>query len=418
MISLILQRSVYISTAMLLICLYPFRLYAQVAPTDPKNTVLTTDDQQLPPDFNFFSLVPMDTANLYVAAVKQINSLENYLSKKLTVNQKDMLLQAQATYYTFVGNQRKAMEYTAMRQVVKTVLLKDSSQYSTTNAYDYILQQAAQQKTIFFNESHVDVRTRAFLASLLPALKKLGYTQLAMEALEVNQITYPTTTCGFYTCEPNYGNLLRTALDNQFKLITYEDTTAFSSTWNQRDSTQAANLLQQLKTINDTGKLVVLAGHSHIIKHSTKPDFIPMAIYFNRMSGIDPYCIDVDAANLVTYTDIDNTQPYILLKNNTPVNAHPLLYNLQVHYPEVLTVANSQSVNLKNYNITPPDSSLLLIYDVTEYKKAGNINKLVPVYSYYPGNTYMHLLLPKKEYLVYLFNNAGKLLHQQKITVK
>lgn len=156
--------------------------------------------------------------------------------------------------------------YTAGYKPVKTISLKDSSQFTTTNAKAYILQQAAGQKALFFNESHVDVRTRAFLTGLLPELKKLGYTKLAMEALMTDTIAFPTT-------------------------------------------------------------------------------------------------------------------------KNT-------------------------------FHITPPANSLLLIYDADEYEKAGNIYNLVPVYAFYPANTYHNLSLDRKKYIVYLFDNKGKLLSHQKIAIK
>ncbi|HEY9260808.1 hypothetical protein, partial [Chitinophaga sp.] len=366
---------------------------------------------------NFFDMNPTDQENTYTATVKYIGILEKCLDKNLTTAEKDMLLQSLATEYTLVGNQQKAMEYTLIRQPLKTISLKDSSQFTTTNAKAYILQQAAQQKALFFNESHVDIRTRAFLIDLLPELKKLGYTKLAMEALLTDTISIPTTKVGFYTNDPNYGNLLRTALQAGFKLINYEDTSS-SPVWNFRDSSQAANMIHKLHAIADTGKLVVLAGHGHIHKHADFPDFIPMAIYFNRMTGIDPYCIDSDDANHVRYTGIDNTQPYILLRNNIPVNPNPQRYNLQVHYPEVLIDKQLQVVDLKTYHITPPDNSLLLIYDADEYEKTGNTNQLVPVYASYPANTYRNLSLDRKKYIVCLFDHTGKLLSQQEIDIK
>lgn len=366
---------------------------------------------------NFFGMNPTAQENTYTATVKYITILEGCLDKNMSTSEKVTLLQSLATLYTLVGNLQKATAYVAGYQPVKTISLKDSSQFTTTNAKAYILEQAAQQKALFFNESHVDPRTRPFLIGLLPELKKLGYTKLAMEALMTDTITLPTTKIGFYTSDPAYGNLLRTALQAGFKLINYEDTSA-SPIWNFRDSSQAANMIHKLNAIADTGKLVVLAGHGHIYKYTDFPDFIPMAMYFKRMSGIDPYSIDSDDANHVRYTGIDNTQPYILLRNNIPVNPNPLRYNLQVHYPETLTDTQLVHVDLKTYHIVPPANSLLLIYDADEYEKAGNISKLVPVYSFYPANSYHNLSLDRKKYIVYLFDNKGKLLSHQKIVIK
>jgi hypothetical protein len=446
MLSLIRPRAMYLLAAIILLIFIPGQLSAQ-AIADQKNIFPTFYHQnviRIHPDELQFSVSADYT--FYKPDNAAIRHFKNNLHT--AINRQDSLLTWGTTnipspvnMYLLRGTEQGVMSVTkdspvdslqannttvyehiskndpSNIQPVKTISLTDSSQFTTANAKAYILEQAAQQKALFFNESHVDPGTRPFLIGLLPELKKLGYTKLAMEAIMTDTITVPTTKIGFYTSDPAYGNLLRTALQAGFKLINYEDTSA-SAVWNFRDSSQAANMIHKLNAIADTGKLVVLAGHGHIHKHADYPDCIPMAMYFTRMSGIDPYSIDSDDANQVRYTGIDNTQPYILLRNNIPVNPNPIRYNLQVHYPETITDKRLLPVDLKTYHISPPVNSLLLIYDADEYEKAGSIDKLVPVYSFYPANTYQHLSLDTKKYIVYLFDNKGKLLSHQKIAIK
>ncbi|MBC9929769.1 hypothetical protein [Chitinophaga qingshengii] len=354
--------------------------------------------------------------NVYVTTASDIATLEGYLDKALTDNERDMLLQCLATKYTLVGNAQKAGEYTTQRLPVRTVSLKDSIGFNITAAGAYILEQAVTQKALFFNESHVDVRTRIFLASLLPGLKKLGYNKLALEALGRDSVTAGAIENGYYTCEPNYGNLIRIALAEGFTLINYEDTSGVSE-WNHRDSVQAFNITQKLKNTTDTGKLIVLAGHDHIFKQVDNAAVVPMAVYFQRMSGINPYSIDSDNANRVRYTGIDNSMPYILCRHMIPVNKRPLRYDLQVHYPNNLVDDNIVPTPWNVPIISAPVDMLLLVYSWQEYKESGRINGLVPVYASYPASTAVHLPLKSDSYWLCLFDKTGKLLCQQRINI-
>lgn len=354
--------------------------------------------------------------NIYVTTTSDIAILEDYLDKALTDNEKDMLLQCLATKYTFVGNAQKAREYTAQRLPVRTISLKDSVGFNITAAKAYILAAAVEQKALFFNESHVDVRTRIFLASLLPGLKKLGYNKLALEALGRDSVTAGSIENGYYTCEPNYGNLIRIALAEGFTLINYEDTSGMGE-WNYRDSIQALNITQKLKNITDTGKLIVLAGHDHIFKQVDNVAVVPMAVYFQRMSCINPYSIDSDNANRVRYTGIDNTMPYILCRHMLPVNKRPLRYDLQVHYPDNIVDNNIVPTPWNAPMISMSPNMLLLVYSWQEYEKSGRISGLVPVYASYPVSTAVHLPLKSDRYWVCLFDKTGKLLCEQKINI-
>jgi hypothetical protein len=162
------------------------------------------------PTLNDVLYAPDDTAvNIYVGYAQKINRLQAYYNKELTPADRNILCQFLATYCTFTGNYEKAFYYDSVnykpigkREVGKQSLLP-------VDASTAILQAAAGHTILFFNESHVDVRTRAFLTTLLPRLKKLGYNKLALEALFMPvDKGYPVKETGFYTREPVFGQLI------------------------------------------------------------------------------------------------------------------------------------------------------------------------------------------------------------------
>jgi len=156
----------------------------------------------------------------------------------------------------------------------------------------FIIESYKNSEIIMFNEGHDRPQTRAFVVSILEDLKKVGATCLAMETLtEHGNLHGLDGSTGYFTLEPVSGELVREALRLGFELIPYEDRSLGHSTTNQRDSIQAANLFNRIKTKDGIQKTVVLAGYGHI---SEKPigEYISMAINFKQISGIDPLTVE------------------------------------------------------------------------------------------------------------------------------
>jgi len=174
-----------------------------------------------------------------------------------------------------------------------------------------ILNAAKDQRAVFFNESHGEVRSRAGIYPMLGALRAQGFTHLAMETLGttsreertpescmdtsmldegLQRRGYPIARSGYYTKEPVFGELVREALRLGFELIAY-DTYIAGNTIAQREQNQADNLACLFKS-NPNLRLVVIGGFSHIAE--SKDFWVPggaMAYRFKVATGIDPLTI-------------------------------------------------------------------------------------------------------------------------------
>lgn len=165
------------------------------------------------------------------------------------------------------------------------------------NVASYILEQAAKTSIVIFNEAHHNPRHRVFVATLLPELKKLGYTYIGLEALpysdsNINVNKYPSITPTSYTNEPCFGNLLREALQLGYTVFPYEADWELQKKGESREELQARNI----KAIIDkypNNKFIIYCGYDHAIEDSTRNFMVlPMAGRLKKMTGIDPFTID------------------------------------------------------------------------------------------------------------------------------
>jgi hypothetical protein len=151
---------------------------------------------------------------------------------------------------------------------------------------------AQRERLIIIMEAHNAPKHRQWIEQTLPILRQVGFHDYAAEALSesgrtLKQRGYPVATTGTYVADPQFGNLLRTAIVLGFDLHTYE---AYAKTMEQREYGQAANLAK-LFSANPNLKLVIHAGYGHIFKTYRKMDIKMMAAYLWEMTGIEPYCI-------------------------------------------------------------------------------------------------------------------------------
>lgn len=175
------------------------------------------------------------------------------------------------------------------------------SRFKPVFAEKFILSKYANSDFLLFNEAHHLAQTRAFVRDILPKLYEKGFRYLALETLDtqldtsINRRGYAIQESGFYTPEPVYGQLVRTALKLGFKIIAYEDTVSCNkpdaySCINQRDLNEAKNIISFLQKV-PKGKTVVFAGYAHILKSSTD-SFVSMAQNLKKLTGITPISID------------------------------------------------------------------------------------------------------------------------------
>jgi len=202
---------------------------------------------------------------------------------------------------SFLGDYQTVLEYHAKnyeaidaaseKQLHKIV--DDLKDINHASAEKYISFAAKDRQVVMINESYDKPLHRAFTLSLLGDLYKKGFRYLAMETLNnfsTRSVDRLTSATGYFTSEPIGGELVRTALELGFTLIPYDDTSSTHSA-NQRDAVQAANIFKILEH-NPSAKILVEASYGHNAKKSPDNNYVPMAMAFKKLSGIDPLCID------------------------------------------------------------------------------------------------------------------------------
>jgi hypothetical protein len=197
--------------------------------------------------------------------------------------------------------------------------------------------------------------------------------------------------------------------------VSYEDTAAANHTATQRDSIQAENIYNVIRQ-DSTAKILVHASFTHISKKPGPNGFIPMALAFKRISGIDPLTIDqtdmTEESNFAYGRIIYEaylarfplTEPSIALVDGNPVNVTDKdLYDLCVIHPlttykdgrpEWLSLGGTR----KPVILKPPTAGVYLVqaYYLNEFEANNKTAwQLVPADQTYITNG-------KNNYLLYL----------------
>jgi hypothetical protein len=146
------------------------------------------------------------------------------------------------------------------------------------------------------NEAHHVPQHRAFTITLLKTLRRSGFTHFATETLYetdtgLSARGYPTAQSGYYTGEPVYAELIRTAIKLGFRVVAYEVQGAKNS--DERERGQARNLIERILKDAPQAKILVHAGYAHIDeKGADRVGAATMAQRFKEATGIDPFTIE------------------------------------------------------------------------------------------------------------------------------
>jgi len=259
-------------------------------------------------------------------------------------------------YFAFAGDYESALQflvkgYDTIDKATAHKIYKTASNLKNIEHVDarrYIHLEARTRRVIMINEAFAKPLHRAFTLSLLADLHRLGFNYLALEMLNNfhdSSLSHVNVHTGYYACEPVAAEMIRMALSLGYTLVPYEDTAAAVHTATQRDSIQAANIYAILKK-DTSAKILVHASYAHISKKPGPNGFIPMALAFRNISGIDPLTIDqtdmTEESNFaygrIIYqayiAKFPLTEPSIALINGNPVNVTDKdLYDLCVIHP-------------------------------------------------------------------------------------
>ncbi|WP_313912969.1 hypothetical protein [Tahibacter sp.] len=200
----------------------------------------------------------------------------------------------------------------------------DGDAWRIEPAADTIARLAADQRAVFFNEAHNAAITRTLTVAMLPRLKELGFTHFAAETLYETDTNlagrgYPNEDSGFYTQEPVYAEMVRTALRLGFTVVAYE--AASEAVGDAREKEQARNLYNRVFKDDPKARVVVNAGYAHIVESGKYLGGASMAQHFRKIAHIDP--LTVEQTMLIPHTETSQDHPYYraLLAKSPPKTA-------------------------------------------------------------------------------------------------
>lgn len=178
-------------------------------------------------------------------------------------------------------------------------------------ATETIARLARDQRAVFFNEAHNAAITRTLTVQMLPRLKELGYTHFAAETLYETDTRlasrgYANDDSGFYTQEPVYAEMVRTALKLGFTVVAYE--AASEAVGDAREKEQARNLYNRVFKENPQSRVVVNAGYAHIVESGKYLGGASMAQHFRKIAHVDP--LTVEQTMLIPHVETSQDHPY------------------------------------------------------------------------------------------------------------
>ncbi|UAK25485.1 hypothetical protein [Sphingomonas nostoxanthinifaciens] len=237
-------------------------------------------------------------------------------------------------------------------------------------AIQEIVRRARHTRIVILDENHLDPRGRAFGLEVARALRPLGYTVLAAEALKraaddddarqkMAQLTadgYSRQSSGYYLDDPVFADFIRQSLALGYRPVTYEKIRTDYSTdakvaQEQREQDQADNIVTRAVRAYPDAKILIYAGEHHAAERpiAAEGGTLPMmAGLLKRATGIDPLTIDQAGLSPVPMNrpDIDlhkiaapkaARQSVVLMRHGRPVTVGLLAgsVDLQVVHPPV-----------------------------------------------------------------------------------
>ncbi len=305
--------------------------------------------------------------------------------------------QALATYYSFVGDVQ-AVDRSLAKIADKLPYLESThktlNDFAIHRGIDSLFSLVKNERVIMMNESHFRSEHRYLVSQMLPKLKNVGFTYLALEALNESDKRlarrgFPIQSSGFYTRDVNMANLIRLGISLGFKIISYE------TTKEARELYQAKTLYDKTLKNDPDGKLIVLAGHSHINERQLEDDKKWMASYFKSYSSIDPLTINQEKFHKQGFTDGQLYTLDPMEKDNYNNNIY-VINGYRGHVSKFSDSTYFRVPILVDSINTTGKSNLLRIYLKNEFDK---VNNPIPVLIY-SGELPKFVDLPNGSYII------------------
>ena len=263
--------------------------------------------------------------------------------------------------FSFIGDYKNALAYAGkVRSPYGKLSEADSLfflRFHSIDAKDYILKRAQKEQILMINEAHHFPYHRIFITSLLQGLYDQGFRYYGAETIShmdsaLNKRGYPILTSGYYLAEPQFGNLLRKALDLGFKVFPYEASTTESiSDPKIREIEQAKNI-QKILERDPEAKILIHAGYDHIREDSIGGTWEKaMARRLYELTGINPLTVNQEILTERVTPDLENPfyhivnveTPSVFIDNNGNLFSGPEgthYYDIRLAHPRTTYVEN------------------------------------------------------------------------------
>lgn len=164
------------------------------------------------------------------------------------------------------------------------------------DAIKAIVEQARHRRVVLLNEAHHVPLHRAFAQKLAGELRKIGYDYLACETFGIlagevplgahGEATYGT---GYYVQDPVFAGFVNSAVADRWKLVSYDMLGRRASSIDERERTQAQNLVERIFAKDPNAKVFIYVGYGHMNKTpaGAKDEVVFMGEYLRRMTGLD-----------------------------------------------------------------------------------------------------------------------------------
>lgn len=280
--------------------------------------------------------------------------LSGHIASEIEKDTVSWKYQTGAAQYSFIGDYKNTLitwdkavpPRTYVPTATDSVILENSQIH---NAGDYIVKRSAEERIVIINEAHQNPRHRVFTRSLLEGLYKNGYRYLGLEAVSdtlVNTRRYAVETSGFYTKEPEFGNLIHEAIRIGFTVFGYEATEGKNG--KDREIEQARNI-EAFMSAHPEGKYFIHCGFDHVYEKEVRNWGKAMAGRLKEYTGIDPLTVDQ-----VKFSE-----------KSTKETGHYFLYATKEKESFVLTDRNGTAFNGLS---EPRQTDICVIHPVTDYK--------------------------------------------------
>lgn len=380
---------------------------------------------------------------IQVIAMAQQSNESYKFSKDIAVGiEKDTVAwkyQTGAVNYSFIGDYRNTLtvwdKNTPLRVYVPTKT--DSAivkSHVAKNAADYIVSRSVNEQVIIINEAHHIAMHRTFTKSLLERLYKNGYRYLGLEAIydmAVNQRNYAVKETGYYTAEPEFGNLIYEAKKLGFVIFSYEASEGKNG--KEREIEQAKNIAEFMKT-NTKGKYLIHCGFSHVYENEVSGWEKAMAGRLREYTGINPFTIDQvkfsekskpELGHYFVYA-LKQKEPFVLINDNVVFNgiSEPKQTDIVVIHP-ITEYKHDRPLWLaagkKEYRLPEKNSKgynypvQVLAYRVNEYENGGTPADIIELAD---GQDSKPLFLQKGSYKIIIRDNTYNVVKSFPVSVK